>query len=982
MQGIFDDLIPSQGSTRSTSRPPVYETPLSQTQMDEARRRDEADRRAASGEARGWRADARAEEDQNKPPAGFKWADDGTLQAIPGGPADRATKFRPLTEAATKRLEGDVDIFANLTRAKGGFEDGYAGNTVTGGLENTIQSVASGFGTPGQRDWWANFRSTDNLIRNELFGSALTDTEKAAYVATTISERMDPKEVKANLDRRVEIVRKALARRVAGLKANKYDPEAVDAYLGEYGAMLSGPANDATEGEGGRDDRDRLTVLQGAGQQGDTGYDEDDPALVGLNAEYLARLKKGQSVDQIVEWLGTRRDIPSALLRTITEQVQFRGANPKVPVDNENYNVDRLDDRLKPRLTPEESAERNTLLGKADTVVRGAANVVTMGGADEIAGTINGALSGDGVQTGISRENAIDRADEEDRFGYRLAGQLAGGLALPMGGAKTVGEVAKIGAKYGGAYGFGSAEGDLGDRLAGAVTGATAGAATAGALAGAGKGVSAFRNRPAAIEARQAKAATQAERTEVAAAAERQGVDLLPADVGGGFTKAMTAGMAKAPLSADSISKAAARSNEQLGAAAKRAADNYGSVLPPDEAGLVVRKGAELFSKETSTRIGRQYERAYEMANGVRIEPKTAIQVIDDAIASKGQAGEMSSDIVAELTKVRRSLAQEGGLTPVGIREARTILGSMSSNDKLRGTDAKRIFGNVLDAASNDMEQGLISAGRGAAARTFKRADILWKARVEEIDEVLEPLVGRGRSGEEIVKSVNGMSKGLKGGVVRLGRLMRVLPDDQGNDIAATILDGMGRARSSAQDDVRSIFSAETFLTNWVDMSAKGKTALFGNGELRKNIDEIAKIANARRDTMKYANTSNTSGALAAQALAPTALAGVISAPAAPAVAALSLSTLALQWVSGKLLANPDLVRALARAPKTTSPTAVKLFNTKLSAVAARNPGIANDIAGVQSKLLSFANDNAARVPVAASGRPEEEDQDDETYRR
>ena len=77
---------------------------------------------------------------------------------------------KPLPEPARKDLEKNVGIYSTLKTAGGSFNDEYAGNTITGGLENSIQSLNSDFGTPGQRDWWSRFKSVDNQIRNDLFG--------------------------------------------------------------------------------------------------------------------------------------------------------------------------------------------------------------------------------------------------------------------------------------------------------------------------------------------------------------------------------------------------------------------------------------------------------------------------------------------------------------------------------------------------------------------------------------------------------------------------------------------------------------------------------------------------------------------------------------------------------------------------------------------------------------------------------------------
>lgn len=154
---------------------------------------------------------------------------------------------------------------------------------------------------------------------------------------------------------------------------------------------------------------------------------------------------------------------------------------------------------------------RDSFLGKVDSAMRGAADMMSFGFADEIAaglGTGFGYL-GD-YDKELARQRGIDEADSENRLGYRLGGQLAGGLTGGVGLAKSglsasanavnagksLGKVAaasaKEGAILGGLHGFGSGEGADG-RLAsakdGVVFGGGAGLVAPVAIAGATNGI-------------------------------------------------------------------------------------------------------------------------------------------------------------------------------------------------------------------------------------------------------------------------------------------------------------------------------------------------------------------------------------------------------------------------------------------------------------------------------------------------------------
>jgi hypothetical protein len=108
-------------------------------------------------------------------------------------------------------------------------------------LQRNIGSLS---GAPeGMADWWADYQSMDNVIRNQLFGSALTEHEKQAYAATTITPRMDPKQIVERFNRRRAIINAVAARQQNFLKKNGYDPDAVDALFAPLGGggESSGP---------------------------------------------------------------------------------------------------------------------------------------------------------------------------------------------------------------------------------------------------------------------------------------------------------------------------------------------------------------------------------------------------------------------------------------------------------------------------------------------------------------------------------------------------------------------------------------------------------------------------------------------------------------------------------------------------------------------------------------------------------------------
>jgi hypothetical protein len=425
----------------------------------------------------------------------------------------------------------------------------------------------------------------------------------------------------------------------------------------------------------------------------------------------------------------------------------------------------------------------------------------------------------------------------------------------------------------------------------------------------------------------------------VAQAAARQGVEMLPADVGGATTRRLTSAAAQAPLSAAPIAAAAERSNVSFGQATQRA--SQGSRLAPDDAGAVVAKAGERFNKQSRETGGRLYDRAEKMAQGVSIKAKGAISVIDEQIGELSQAKEVNAPLISALERFKADLSNNQGIKVSGMRDLRTAAQKAAYTEDMRSTPAQRVLGIVANAIGDDINAGLQQAGRGNAAQAFKTADNYWRDRVQYIDNVLEPVIGKGKSGESVLKSVEQMARGEGKGVQTLMKLMRSVDKEELSDIQATIIDRMGKATAGQQGAEGSTYSASTFLTNWNKMSGKGKAAIFPDANVRKNLNELAMIADNMKQASKYSNTSNTAGGIISQTMISGGL-GMAS------PTALILGSGA-QYLSGRALSSPRLTAWLAKVP--ANPQAQAAHIKRLDAIAAAEPIIANDIASIKQYL-------------------------------
>ena len=494
----FGHLLPQQRpAAQPMGDPIVAPAPPSErrAQEDQAmqRQRFELDRQR-------FQADLAKQNEPDKAPSGYRYTADGNLEPIPGGPATASREGGAIPVSAATVAREYVGQYTDLERALNTFQDDFAGNLV-GGLENTTEAYF-GIGTPGQSEWWADFRATDNLIRNSLFGASLTQGEKSAYNATTITPGMRPDKVRANLQRRAEIVRNALAREKEFYLANGYKPEAVDALFSplrerpseqtaatppafqpdeQDGAAMVLPRAGGGDGGnmpdlrpgGGLDSGDSNETM---GVVTDSVRREDNPVLAGVRAEYARRLGEGQSAEEIIKWARSVGIDPSAY-RSIQEQVRFRNENPNVPI--EQYDTTQLDDRVVP-ISGFEQAMGTAASSPLGTFIVGAGDAATAFTLDEIAGAVGGNTD----RARLAMGAIADRNPVASTLGNIAGGvgtALVGEAGLGAAGLRAgIGRAMAADTAFGAAAGAGGAQ--EGQRLQGAAMGA--GAAAVGSYAG------------------------------------------------------------------------------------------------------------------------------------------------------------------------------------------------------------------------------------------------------------------------------------------------------------------------------------------------------------------------------------------------------------------------------------------------------------------------------------------------------------------
>jgi hypothetical protein len=80
--------------------------------------------------------------------------------------------------------------------------------------------------------FWQGYDRFKNVVRNDLFGSALTATEQAAFEKADINPGMNPKSIRENLKIQQGLAETALKRKAAALVSEGYRPESISAAYG------------------------------------------------------------------------------------------------------------------------------------------------------------------------------------------------------------------------------------------------------------------------------------------------------------------------------------------------------------------------------------------------------------------------------------------------------------------------------------------------------------------------------------------------------------------------------------------------------------------------------------------------------------------------------------------------------------------------------------------------------------------------------
>lgn len=199
------------------------------------------------------RREGRAEREEKEAKDRGKWqylgpSDDGKssvfMNTVTGEHEERAVKVAPKGGSKPRQMNaGDIrklteegNKFQQINGFVDTFKPEYAGAPFVGKARNWVgrtlpdsmvdESVVKG------ATWWQEYDRYKNQVRNELFGSALTATEKAAFEAADINPGMSADAIKRNLAAQQRAVQSAMSKLGGALVSEGYNPETISKAYG------------------------------------------------------------------------------------------------------------------------------------------------------------------------------------------------------------------------------------------------------------------------------------------------------------------------------------------------------------------------------------------------------------------------------------------------------------------------------------------------------------------------------------------------------------------------------------------------------------------------------------------------------------------------------------------------------------------------------------------------------------------------------
>lgn len=362
------------------------------------------------------------------------------------------------------------------------------------------------------------------------------------------------------------------------------------------------------------------------------------------------------------------------------------------------------------------------------------------------------------------------------------------------------------------------------------------------------------------------RAVAQAERTPTAsqaAARAASDVGVQPSLGMTGKTGAMlAAGMEKVPFSGGVIARDAARAVAEIEGVTQRIVSGLGRAMSPDGAGDALQSGLKEAVERFKTRAGVLFDKVdARVPKNVRFP----INATQEAIASSKEAFAQNPALAAKLGlnewDAIMAEAAKNGIPWDALKRFRTSVGEAlgSPRGSLADEDVGRLKA-LYGALTEDMTAAAKSAGNGAYG-AWQSANNFYRSGAQRIERSLDGTI-TAKSPERAWEAFSGLLQRDRSSadITRVREIKQALGDQWG-DVAASIVDRLGRARPGQQGATGDAFSVGKFLTEWNKLAPDAKSLLL-QGEARAEMDKLLTVMEAAKNANVERNFSNTGTAM------------------------------------------------------------------------------------------------------------------------
>lgn len=392
---------------------------------------------------------------------------------------------------------------------------------------------------------------------------------------------------------------------------------------------------------------------------------------------------------------------------------------------------------------------------------------------------------------------------------------------------------------------------------------------------------------------------------EAARAADDLGI--TPSLGAGGKTRAQAAGILEStPISSGRIVADSQRFVGEVEDQFNRTIAKVGTVRDSADAGAQLQKGLQKFVSDFKDKSEELYARVGQfLPENATVQADATVATIRDAAAAfQGKDALLRELGLSKWDRIAEDL--QGGISWQGVKDLRTSVGrAIARSDSVLGDTDTAQLKRLYASLTNDMERAVAAAGPEATA-AWKRANNYYKRGADRIEGDLDKFVSADspeRAIEAFVSSTK-MDRATSN-EKRLFRIKASVPQGEWGDVAASVIDRLGRARAGGQNADGDAFSMATFLTEWNKMSKGAKSALLPQ-EARKEMDQLAKVAEVGKGAEREINHSR-SGTVMTSAIAGS---GLATAPVT------TTAILGSTYLGTRALTNPVFLRALNRSAR------------------------------------------------------------------